>query len=124
MPPKYIQYCTGYYIFDNVCMYVLMYDYIYVFFICRVWLYIYRHKHTGTGIKSFLASQVWFQAVAGDNNYQPASHANHSATETSLCMYVSVCICLSIYLSVCLSTSLSLSLYLSIYLFIYLPIYL
>ena len=28
-------------------MYVLMYDYIYVLFVCRVWLYI--HRHTGTG---------------------------------------------------------------------------
>ena len=30
-----------------VSMYVLMYDYIYVLFVCRVWLYI--HKRAGTG---------------------------------------------------------------------------
>ena len=42
------------------------------------------------GIKSFLASQIWFQAVAGARTYgtdSPAitsSHANHSATETSI----------------------------------------
>ena len=42
------------------------------------------------GIKSCLASQVWFQAVAGARTYAsirpqlPTSHANHSATETSL----------------------------------------
>ena len=30
-----------------VCMYVLMYDYINVFFVCRVRLYIHRHKRTG-----------------------------------------------------------------------------
>ena len=46
------------------------------------------------GIKSFLASQVWFQAVAGARTYGTdspkllVSHANHSATETSLCMYL------------------------------------
>ena len=47
------------------------------------------------GIKSFFASQVWFQAVAG---LEPVamirpqllvSHANHSATECMyVCMYV------------------------------------
>ena len=30
-------------------LYVLMYDYIYVLFVCRVWLYIHRCKRTGTG---------------------------------------------------------------------------
>ena len=47
------------------------------------------------GIKFFLASQVWFQAVAGTRTCGTdpqllVSHANHSATETSL--YVCVCI--------------------------------
>ena len=36
------------------------------------------------GIKSFLASQVWFQAVAGARIY---------STETSLCIYV----CMYVY---------------------------
>ena len=42
------------------------------------------------GIKSFLASQVWSQAVAGLERMAPirlqllVSHANHSATETSI----------------------------------------
>ena len=42
------------------------------------------------GIKSFLASHVWSQAVAGARTYgtiRPqllVSHANHSATETSI----------------------------------------
>ena len=42
------------------------------------------------GIKSFLASQVQFQAVAGAliRPQLLVSHANHSATETSICMYV------------------------------------
>ena len=52
------------------------------------------------GIKSFLVSQVWFQAVAGLEPMAPirpqllVSHANHSATETSICMYVCVYICI------------------------------
>ena len=69
-------------------MYILMYDYIYVLFVCLGWLlYIYALAQE---IKSFLASHVWFQAVAGVRTYDtdsPAilvSHANHSATETSL----------------------------------------
>ena len=57
------------YVCMYVCMYVLMYDYIYVLFVCRDWLYIHRHKRTGTGIKSFLAFQVLFQAVAGARTY-------------------------------------------------------
>ena len=42
------------------------------------------------GIKSFLASLVWSQAIAGARTYAPirpqllVSHANHSATETSI----------------------------------------
>ena len=31
------------------CIYVLMYDYIYVLFVCRIRQYIHRHKRTGTG---------------------------------------------------------------------------
>ena len=62
-------------------MYVLMYDYIYVLF------------------KSFLASQVWYHAVAWARTYGTdspqllVSHANHSTTETSLCMYVCLYVC-------------------------------
>ena len=42
------------------------------------------------GIKSFLASHVWSQAVAGARTYGTdspqllVSHANHSATKTSI----------------------------------------
>ena len=43
-------------------MYVLMYDYIYVLFECRVTIDI---NALAQGIKSFLASHIWFQAVAG-----------------------------------------------------------
>ena len=48
-------------------MYVLMYDYIYVLFVCRVCL--------AQGIKSFLASHVWSQAVAGARTYGTDSPA-------------------------------------------------
>ena len=57
-----------------VCMYVLMYDYIYVLFVCRVWLYIDVNA-LAQGIKSFLASHVWFQAVAGARTYGTDSPA-------------------------------------------------
>ena len=40
---------TSMYVCMYVLMYVLMYDYIYVLFVCRVWLYIHRCKRTGTG---------------------------------------------------------------------------
>ena len=60
-----------------VCMYVLMYDYIYVLFVCRVWLYCtYIDVNAlAQGIKSFLASHVWFQAVAGARTYGTDSPA-------------------------------------------------
>ena len=52
------------YVCMYVCMYVLMYDYIYVLFVC-LFDYTYIDINALTqGIKSFLASQVWFQAVA------------------------------------------------------------
>ena len=48
-----------------VCVYVLMY----VLFVCRVWLYILDVNALAQGIKSFLASYVWSQAVAGARTY-------------------------------------------------------
>ena len=69
-----------------MCVYVFMYDYIYVLFD-----YTYIDVNAlAQGIKSCLASQVWFQAVAGVRTYVTdspqllVSHANHSATETSI----------------------------------------
>ena len=53
-----------------ICMYVLMYEYIYVLFVCRVWLYIHRPKRAlAQRIKKNLDSEVWFQAVAGARTY-------------------------------------------------------
>ena len=65
--------CVCVYIHMYVSMYVCMlYDYIYVLFVCRVWLYMCTYTDINAlaqGIKSFLASQVWFQAVAGARTY-------------------------------------------------------
>ena len=70
------------YIYIYTRIYVLMYDYIYVLFVCRGWLYIDINT-LAQGIKSFVASQVWFQAVDGARTYRLqllVGHANHSAT--------------------------------------------
>ena len=56
------------------------------------------------GIKFFLASHVWFHAVARARTYAPIrpqlliSHANHSATET--CMYVSMYVYVCIFICI------------------------
>ena len=47
------------------------------------------------GIKSFLASQVWFQAVAGARTYGTDSPA---ITSMYVCMYVCICICICMYI--------------------------
>ena len=47
-----------------------MYDYIYVLFVCRDW-----QNTLAQGIKSFLASHVSFQAVAGARTYGTDSPA-------------------------------------------------
>ena len=53
-----------------------MYDYIYVLFVSRGWLYIHTKVNAlAQGIKSLLASQVWFQAVAGARTYGTDSPA-------------------------------------------------
>ena len=60
------------------------------------------------GIKSFLASHVWSQAVAEGSNLWHrfalqllVSHANHSATESSICMYVCMYVCMYACICVC-----------------------
>ena len=66
------------------------------------------------GIKSFLASDVWFQSVAGARTYgtdSPAllvSHANHSATEISrlyVCVYVCMYVCMHVYICIFIHTT-------------------
>ena len=60
----------------------------YILYVGFDYTYIYINA-LAQGIKSFLASQVWFQAVAGARTYGTDSpDSNHSATETPLCMYV------------------------------------
>ena len=49
-----------------------MYDYIYVLCVCHTYIDI---NALAQGIKSFLASQVWFQAVAGARTYGTNSPA-------------------------------------------------
>ena len=46
-----------------------MYDYIYVLFVCRVDYTYIDVNALAQGIKSFLASHVWFQAIAGAWTY-------------------------------------------------------
>ena len=74
------------------CLYV-GFDYIYIDLNALV-----------NGIKSVLASQVWFQTVAGARSYGTdspaitANHVDHSATET--CLYVCVCVYVHAYMYV------------------------
>ena len=76
---------------QTLCMYVLMYDYIYV---CHVWLYIHLDINAPAyRIKSFWAPLLRIEPMAPIRPQLPASPANNSATETSLvclnvCMYV------------------------------------
>ena len=58
-----------------VCMYVLMYDYIYVLFHVGFDYTYIDVNALAQGIKSFLASHVWFQAVAGARTYGSDSPA-------------------------------------------------
>ena len=71
------------------------------------------------GIKSFLASQVWFQAVAGARTYGTDSHAItiRPPRHMYVCMYVCMClsVCLSVYMSLCLYMCLTLPLYLYVF---------
>ena len=57
-----------------VSLSVLMYDYIYVLFVGLDYTYIDINA-LSQGMKSFLASQVWFQAVAGVRTYGTDSPA-------------------------------------------------
>ena len=74
------------------------------------------------GIKSFLASRFGIKPLLGLEPMAPirpqllVSHANHSATETSMyvCMYVCVCIYVCMYMYVCM--------YVCIYVYIYIYI--
>ena len=71
--------CTCVYVCMNacmcVCMYVLMYYYIHVLFVCRVDYTYIDVNALAQGIKSVLASHVWFQAVAGARTYGTDSPA-------------------------------------------------
>ena len=90
-----------------VCMYWCMTTSMYCLYVGVDYTYIDVNA-LAQGIKSVLASHVWFQAVAGARTYgtdSPAitiSHANQSATETSICMYVCMYVCIDVWLHLCI----------------------
>ena len=55
------------------------------------------------GIKSFLASHVWFQAVAGARTYGTDSPAITSQPRMYVCMYVLMYVCMNICMYVCMN---------------------
>ena len=91
------------YICVCMCMHVLMYDYIYVLFVCRGW-------HWHRGLNPFWPHMFAFKPLLGLEPMAPirpqllVSHANHFPTETSMyvcmcvcmyvCMYVRTCVCM------------------------------
>ena len=50
------------------------------------------------GIKSFLASQVWFQAIAGARTYGTDSHV----ITRHICMHVCIYVCMYVCMHVCM----------------------
>ena len=66
--------CLSFFLSLSLSAYVLMYDYIYVLFVGVDYTYIDVNA-LAQGIKSFLASHVWFQAVAGARTYGTDSPA-------------------------------------------------
>ena len=92
-----------------VCMYVCMYWCMTtsIYCVCRVWLYIHRLKRTGTGDWIlFGLTSFGFKPLLGLEPMAPicpqllVSHANHSATETSI-MYVFMYICVYVCMYIC-----------------------
>ena len=92
------------YVCMYVCMYLLMYDYIYVLFVCQM----LTHWHRG--LNPFWPHMFGFKPLLGLEPMAPirpqllVSHANHSATETSIyvCMYVCMCVNVCIYVRECM----------------------
>ena len=60
------------------------------------------------GIKSFLASQVWFKAVAGARTY-----GTDSSAITSQPRYI--CVCMYVYMYVCMCVCIDVCMYMCIY---------
>ena len=101
-------------------MYVLMYDYIYVLFVCRVWLTYIDINALAQGIKSVLASMVLFQAVAGARIYGTDSLAitrqpryPFGYRDIHVCMYV--CMCMHVYVYVCMYVCVDACMYVCMY---------
>ena len=64
------------------------------------------------GIKSFLASHVWSQAVAGARTYGTDSPA---ITSQPRCMYVCMYVCICMYVCVCMYVCIDVLMYVCMY---------
>ena len=90
-------------------MYLLMYDYIYVLFVCRVDYTYIDINVLAQGLTPFWPHKFGFKPLLGLEHMAPmlsqllVSHANHSATETSMyvCMYVCMDVCMDVYMYAC-----------------------
>ena len=78
------------YVCIDVCLYVGV-DYTYI-----------DVNTLAQGIKSFLASHVWSQAVAGARTYGTDSPAITS--QPRMYVYVCVCVCVSVWMCLCIHT--------------------
>ena len=69
-----IDVCMCMYVYVSMCMYWCMTTYMYSLYVGIDYTYIDVNA-LAQGIKSFLASHVWLQAVAGARTYGTDSHA-------------------------------------------------
>ena len=105
-------YATDKYIL-YLCMYWCMTTSMYCLYVGFDYTYIDVNA-LAQGIKSFLASQVWFKPLLGLEPMArirpqlPVSHANHSTTVcvcvcgcVYVCVYVYVCVCMYVCIYVC-----------------------
>ena len=129
----YVCMCLYVYVCMYACMYVWMYDCVYMLIVCMcvyvyidIWLHLCIVCMSGLiidtyidinalthGTKSFLASQVWFQAIAGAQTY---SH------QVYICMYVWMCLyvdCVSVYMYAHPHTHTYIYIYIYVYIYIY-----
>ena len=79
------------------------------------------------GIKSFLASLVWSQAIAGTRTYGTdspqllVSHANHLATKTCMyvCMYIHMYVCMCECMCTCMHACMQAGMHVCTYICMY-----
>ena len=77
-----------------------MYVYIYVVFLCRVDYTYIDINALAQAVKSFLASQVWFQTDSAAITIRPPGH-RYACMYVSMyvCMFVCVCVYVCMYLN-------------------------